>query len=145
MEKPRINNENWAITRTHVDGYGEELWTLSPKDEKWIAVIHVQQNGKMYLSIIREKRGAKKVVNQETVVEALNQLSQWIYEQRGILAEIGVPAQERNAKLFSTVRKAGFRKTQNKLRVRKRPNTIIFRYVPDQEKDKNVEEDIMEP
>ena len=133
MDKPRIVTDNWAMTRTHVDGYGEELWTVVPKEEKWIAVIHLQPSGKIYLSLIKEgkRTSSKNLISQEIVVDALHQLSQMVYEERGGLrCTIGVSAKEGNAKLFSTVRKAGFRRTSDKIKVRRKPATIIFKYAP---------------
>ena len=136
MDKPRINNANWAMTRTYTDSYGEELWTVVPNEGKWIAVIHLQQNGKIYLSLMREgkKSSSKNVINQEIVVESLRHLSQMVYEERGVCCKIGVSAKKENAKLFSTVRKAGYRRTSDKFRIRnKKPATIIFKYVPQKE------------
>lgn len=132
MDKPRINNANWAMTRSYTDSYGEELWTVVPNEGNWLAVIHLQQNGKLYLSLMRDgrKSSSKSIINQEIVVDALQQLSQMVYEERGLRCIIGVSAREGNAKLFSTVRKAGFRRTPDKIRVRKKPSTIIFRYAP---------------
>lgn len=132
MDKPRIITDNWAMSRTLTDSYGEELWTVVTKEGNWIAVIHLQPSGKIYLSLLKEgKRSSSKIfINQKFVVESLQQLAQWVYEERGLCCMIGVSAKEGNAKLFSTVRKAGFRRTSEKIKVRKKPDTIIFRYSP---------------
>ena len=134
MDKPRISKSSWVMTRTHVDGYGEELWTLNPKEGEWIAILHVQPSGKLYLSIMRERQTkSKSPVSQEIVVDALNSLSRKIYEEKGILCTIGVPASERNAKLFSTVTRAGFIRTSDVIKIRRRPNTLVFRFSPEEE------------
>lgn len=138
MEKPRICNENWAMTMTYTDSYGEELWTVIPKRGNWIAVIHLQPSGKLFLTIMKEGKSSSNRINQEMIVDALQQLSQKVYEERNILCQIGVPARERNAKLFSTVRKAGFHRTSERVKIRRKPATIIFRYIP-KEKESEIE------
>ena len=108
--RPRIYTNDWALTQNYVSPDGEELWNLSPNEGDWSAVIHLQSSGRLYLTILRNRRN-RSVVNQNMVAEAMKQLSYMVYEERRIQTRIGVVANERNAKLFSTVRKAGFKKS----------------------------------
>lgn len=140
MNRPRIASEGWEMTMKYRDSYGEELWTLEPFEAQWIAVIHVESSGKIYLSIPRDRKSSKNFVNQDVIVAALQQLCQKIYEERGITCIIGVPARNRNAKLFSTVRKAGFHRSSEIIKNRKRPVTIIFKYFPEKSEHRNDEE-----
>ena len=108
--RPRINTNDWALTQNYVAPDGEELWNLSPNEGDWSAVIHLQPSGRLYLTILRN-RGNRSGVDQNMVADAMKQLSYRVYAERNIQTQIGVVASKNNAKLFSTVRKAGFKKS----------------------------------
>ena len=131
MNKPRITTDSWAMTQSYISPDGEEMWNLSPNEGDWSAVLHLQQSGKMYLTIFRNRTWSK--VGQRIVADALKELSEKVYKERGIHTSIGVVVSNSNASLFSTVRQAGFKKNNNarilnSLKVRRR--VIIFEYKP---------------
>ncbi|MBQ3408358.1 MAG: hypothetical protein IJH12_04040 [Clostridia bacterium] len=137
MANPKIISASWVMTRTDVDSYGEELWNLVPNKGSWIAIIHLQkETGKMYLSIVKAggRTSSMSNVDQKVVVAALRKLSQMVYKEQGIKTQIGVKATEKNAKLFATVRKAGFRKTGIRLKNRHKPDTLVYKFNPDRAK-----------
>ena len=140
MTNPKIVSTSWVMTRTLIDSYGEELWNLVPREGSWNAVIHLQkESGKMYLSILKDGGRTSSMmssVDQKVVVAALRKLSQMIYKEQGIKTQIGVKATEKNAKLFATVRKAGFRKTDIRLKNRHKPDTLVYKFDPDRARER---------
>lgn len=127
MSMPKVTTATWVMTRTYVDpSDGEEIWSLTPKSGDWYAVIHLQLNGKIYLTLFKGSSPAKRV-DQELLSSSLRVFSEELLK-RGITPKIGVVASEKNAALFKTVRRAGFKKTSVRFKNKKKPNTILFVY-----------------
>lgn len=138
MMKPRINNDTWALTQSYIAPDGEEMWNLYPNEGEWAAVLHLQQSGKMYVTILRNRN--RSDVDREIIANALKELSEWVYNKKGIRTSIGVVATSSNARLFSTVRMAGFKKLKqnhqihsNGLKLKRR--LIVFEYKPTKERE----------
>ena len=124
MQRPKIVSRSWMMTLDYTDAYGEELWNLTPNLGDWSAVVHVQPGGKLYLTVLK---GRSSEVDQSILVEGLKNLCEKLVE-RGIEPKIGIVASSKNAKLFSTAKKAGFKKTHTRYKNRKRPDTIVYEF-----------------
>lgn len=124
MKNPKVVDKSWELMRTHVDSYGEEIWCLTPKYGDWSAVIHLQSNGKMYLTLFK---GSKKKVDQAVLSSALRSFSKELLK-RGITPTIGVIASKKNTALFRTVRLAGFCEKTQRIKNRRRPDTVVFEF-----------------
>ena len=136
MEKPRIVTDNWAMTRTYIDSYGEELWLIEPNGGPWFAAIHVQPSGKLYLSSPMQneskKSSSKRIIGYNVIVDALRQLSQRIYEERGVCCVIEIINFKGNRikRQISIVQRSGYRQI-DRIKLRNKPARIIFKYFPE--------------
>lgn len=127
--KPRIESNSWVMTCPYIDADGDEIWNLKPRGGGWIAVIHLQSSGKMYLKVMKDHMIAGGRVDRTIVADGLRRLAQMVYEERGTRAMLHVKAIEQNAALFQTAKKAGFRRTNMTVR-EKNKISLVYRYCP---------------
>jgi len=128
MKNPRIESNSWVMTCCLVDSDGEELWNLRPKEGSWIAVIHLQASGKLFLRVMKERTLSNGRVDQAIIADGLKTLSQKVYEERGTKAKLGIKAISQNAALFSTAKKAGFKRTD--AYKEKKKVVLVYEYCP---------------
>lgn len=127
MKKPRIIGNGWVMTLGYVSPDAEEMWNLSPNEGDWSAVIHLQKSGKMYVTILRNRKGL--CIDPNILAESIRRISEMVYEKEGIRSLIMI-RRDVSSILFSVVPKAGFRRqkkyVQNKF--------IVYEFNPGSKK-----------